>query len=1158
MKEVQNKWNTLKLNDDIWAKLIYFEQNRRLAKAYVSAPVLTVDGSTHGLDGFRIGLSGIDNTYRSLDSMGCLRSIGHGIKLKIDHHGNILIRKLGTSSSSSSSSGNGVNGSGPNHNHAASSSAGSKCSVWVKEWPSINQATSGGLGQQFQPENCMMREIEELDVPYKLFDMRSFRLQLEKRRLNNENINLDWRQCVSIISFVKSTSRDEKHPESSLLEDPCWIMLINIIAIDMIKSSLSLSDEDPTISRLNGFSGGRLQNPPLPMMETSMLNANHRTMGNHHRSVDGSNNRSNSKGPYRTSSSSSILFPQSDQGGSYNNRNGDFSSGTDSTSNNLLITNERIKKLRTSSHNNNNNNNNNHHHQNRSTRLSSMKSNYPRRYQSIQQLSSASEAAAAAAANSSSANSTIYTTFNGKFANNGFRHHLLNYQQQYYQQRADNSSTSDYNSGSRSSGSQNYWRKQQYHNNNDSSSTNNNNNNNNNQLSYAPLDALHQRLHSHSGYKQQRGTDNDGRVMFSRKSLLPPPIESDGSGNNNKSLSALDLSHQQQQQQQRGLELRSMHSSIRMNYDYLSEAEDDDDDDDEALEDYEDDDVDEVVHNNDETEVNMNDNLNPELLCIDHQQLHDAVVAATSANGDNNNHHGDDELEAANFEPTIKGIGLKRRGSHSIVKSLGTSQVQQHYHQHHNKLVSSNNSNNIELKSASPPCCCIVTDSLLKDTIIINDGQLNECKANHQKQTIQEGEGQTGSGGQQQPPLELKQQQQQQKLGATSLTGSTSSSSGCVDHDYFMSHSTSSMSSSTASNERELFSQPASSSGIVCSAGSTSDEYDEEGKKQHDKVKTPAENSANAEQKDTKTSHTSLLPKIKTDKSNLGVNGPKSPIKESIKKDSSIMLESQRKHKQKKTIAPSIAVATNGPNCTTTTTTTTSKTSSNRRAFHKKTIDNSVQYCCDHTNIGDQLDGSNSCSPVEFVCNCCCDCFMIQQQNLLTTQSTTKTTATIDCGCRIECTDECPLNSKSLLRKSKSTIGSSVGNVSSNGTGKTKKRIEFDSRLGQSKQKFGGTRISSLTKIDDISERSFGEISTIPMQHQADQLASSAMEQTTNNKEQVSQKQQGGWRGYSRIFPKFMFPSSANNNRQTQTIKDKSRSKKNGMVRLTRSTQDLS
>lgn len=300
MREVQNKWQTIKMNDDIWAKLIYFEQNRRLTKAYVSTPVLTIDGSTSGLDGFRIGLSGIDNAYRSLDSMSSLRSIGQGIKLKIDGDGNILVRRMAPTTGSNSSS--------------------QQCSIWVKEWPpncdsqsdnfalpsspsslsdsymsagstssSSSSPSSSMMASSFN-ENWNIKKLQfttingddndgqHLYQSYKLFDMKKFRLQLEKQKrlmqlqlqtqqmsnvnfmtankqLNRQSpIQIDWRQCVTIISFVRNTippnltgnqltkqliveDRLNKIP-ARILQEPCWIMLINIIAIDMLKSLL--------------------------------------------------------------------------------------------------------------------------------------------------------------------------------------------------------------------------------------------------------------------------------------------------------------------------------------------------------------------------------------------------------------------------------------------------------------------------------------------------------------------------------------------------------------------------------------------------------------------------------------------------------------------------------------------------------------------------------------------------------------------------------------------------------------------------------------------------------------------------------------------------------------------------------------------------------
>lgn len=46
-----NKWT--QIDDEIWSKVIVLERNRRVAKAYARAPVLTVNGSDAGFDGFR-------------------------------------------------------------------------------------------------------------------------------------------------------------------------------------------------------------------------------------------------------------------------------------------------------------------------------------------------------------------------------------------------------------------------------------------------------------------------------------------------------------------------------------------------------------------------------------------------------------------------------------------------------------------------------------------------------------------------------------------------------------------------------------------------------------------------------------------------------------------------------------------------------------------------------------------------------------------------------------------------------------------------------------------------------------------------------------------------------------------------------------------------
>lgn len=65
-----------------------------MAKAYARAPVLTVNGSDDGFDGFRIGLNGFENPMRDSKTEDILRHIGQGIKIKMDDAGNILVKRV--------------------------------------------------------------------------------------------------------------------------------------------------------------------------------------------------------------------------------------------------------------------------------------------------------------------------------------------------------------------------------------------------------------------------------------------------------------------------------------------------------------------------------------------------------------------------------------------------------------------------------------------------------------------------------------------------------------------------------------------------------------------------------------------------------------------------------------------------------------------------------------------------------------------------------------------------------------------------------------------------------------------------------------------------------------------------------------------------------
>jgi len=191
IQEVLDKWE--QIDDEIWAKVIVFERNRRVAKAYARAPVLTVNGSDDGFDGFRIGLNGFENPMRDSKTEDILRHIGHGIKIKMDDSGNILIKRV------------------------------SKNSVFVRATAEEN-AISNDVTKLFNG-------ALELDKPLKLFDMKKFasNVSRELRRAYPDRRKLEM-ECITAVSFVKQ--------ESELLSCPCWMMIINLVAMDMLKARI--------------------------------------------------------------------------------------------------------------------------------------------------------------------------------------------------------------------------------------------------------------------------------------------------------------------------------------------------------------------------------------------------------------------------------------------------------------------------------------------------------------------------------------------------------------------------------------------------------------------------------------------------------------------------------------------------------------------------------------------------------------------------------------------------------------------------------------------------------------------------------------------------------------------------------------------------------
>lgn len=189
--EVLSKWDNI--DDEIWAKVIVLERNRRIAKAYARAPVLTINGSTDGFDGFRIGVNGFENPLRDPKVADFKSQIGAGCKVKMDDSGNILVKRL------------------------------AKSNIYVKNTLEENSVSNDILK--------LPNGLLEQEKPFKLFDMKKFQQNVnrELKRQYPERHKLET-QCISTLSLVRN--------EQEVLDSPIWVMLINVVALEMLKAKM--------------------------------------------------------------------------------------------------------------------------------------------------------------------------------------------------------------------------------------------------------------------------------------------------------------------------------------------------------------------------------------------------------------------------------------------------------------------------------------------------------------------------------------------------------------------------------------------------------------------------------------------------------------------------------------------------------------------------------------------------------------------------------------------------------------------------------------------------------------------------------------------------------------------------------------------------------
>ena len=213
-------------------QVIILERNRRVAKAYARAPILTINGSEDGFDGFKIGVNGFDNPLRdykvilliifTINTISKVKEfkaqIGAGCKLKMGDNGDILVKRVG------------------------------KGNIYIKN---ILEETAVSNEILKLPNGLL-----ELDRALKLFDMKKFKQNMnrEMKRQYPDRSKIET-QCVSTLAFVKN--------EAEVLDSPIWIIIVNIVALEM------LGDRMPKL----GGGGQEIILPFLQFIKPDKLNS---------------------------------------------------------------------------------------------------------------------------------------------------------------------------------------------------------------------------------------------------------------------------------------------------------------------------------------------------------------------------------------------------------------------------------------------------------------------------------------------------------------------------------------------------------------------------------------------------------------------------------------------------------------------------------------------------------------------------------------------------------------------------------------------------------------------------------------------------------------------------------------------------------------------
>uniref|UniRef100_A0AAF5DB44 MH2 domain-containing protein n=1 Tax=Strongyloides stercoralis TaxID=6248 RepID=A0AAF5DB44_STRER len=232
LNEVLQRLSEGTLDDEIWGKLIIMEKTKRIAKAYLRKTTIIVDGGDEEFDGMTIGFNYFSNPDRDHQTSELRKKIGDGVIIKMDSQGNIKAMARGAAP------------------------------VIVQNWKNNKKHCIAEKLLRLQGKLITKRGIDmnDDDRIFKVFDMKKFKISIERDCFETEEDvkNLLLKTCLR-IALVKDGQPDDP------METPCWFMLINLVALDMIKTKM------PHIADLNCLYGELGCPSVIPSIKRSAL-----------------------------------------------------------------------------------------------------------------------------------------------------------------------------------------------------------------------------------------------------------------------------------------------------------------------------------------------------------------------------------------------------------------------------------------------------------------------------------------------------------------------------------------------------------------------------------------------------------------------------------------------------------------------------------------------------------------------------------------------------------------------------------------------------------------------------------------------------------------------------------------------------------------------